>query len=95
MKCEDSPALICRQCLNDVNAADQLRRKIIRADKYFQVILNKSLDARLDATELDMNQEPKIDVPTYKIEERCVRVNFNDDIWSSKRTDKKHGKKKM
>lgn len=68
---KDFPAVICRQCITDVDAAEQLRKKLIKADKHF-----KAITKHITSDSKEVFVDPRKDVITNK--EPSVHSGINE-----------------
>lgn len=72
LKVDDTVALICRTCIEDVNFADSIRLKCIEAERYFQNLPIESKEPVIDEKQKDV-------VQTFREELEAVEITFDDN----------------
>lgn len=72
-KADNAEALICQKCIEDVNFADSIRLKCIEAERFFESLLNESIEPDIEVKQEDVT------VPTFREELQSVEIAFTDN----------------
>lgn len=71
---EDFPALICGECVESIHKAEELRKNIIKSDKYFQTLRHqKALNQIEDFCEIKRSKGLKSKIATLTVVESDVK----------------------
>ena len=73
IECEETPALICSQCLSDLHQADLFRKRCLEAEEYFRLKIPEEF---FDKSRLDEESEVTSNLSSdNKFEEIEVKVD--------------------